>query len=519
MSNIEQDSSQGKDRFRRTRRAGRRLFKGVAAVGMGSLAVLAPDAVEHTSKPQGIVWESETVLGTHGVTVETPLGDIILPTHSGPFGQNVRVRSIPVEKTLNTLQEGEGVSSFAESFGNNLKTIKKEIQKDLARDLVIFALGGSVGWVSAEAITRKEKTSGKEKAHMVMRGVLAGAVLAGSVSAYSASTYDSKSVEKAKYTGGIAYAKEQLGLLEKFDEHDDLIALTVRNYLRLSNALQKQNNTTEDPSTCIMVVSDIHSRNVAPLLRSIISTSCVDAVVDAGDLTEWGASFENEPLADLGNLGVNYYVVRGNHDSEQTMTALSNIPNVTVLDGQMVEVKGIKITGVADKDYSPDDQLFGQSDRVKTDLETGQKLKKIVDQEIPDLVVVHKPDAAKEVVNNTRIVISGHSHRCMSEHVKLDSGTINFNVGTTGGANLRTMNDKCTQASGGDTGQPQTFSILYFDAKNRPASVDRFVLSGLQPNGKLDLQVTRTPINCSGECDSPGQKRNPVNKVTTTTAD
>lgn len=519
MGKIEQNSQPDNVRFRRTRRVVRNVFKGASAIGIGSLAVLAPDGVEHTSKPQGIVWESETVLGTHGVTVETPLGDINLPTHAGPFGLNIRVRSIPVERTLNTLQEDEGVSSFTESLGNNLEALKSEIQKDLGRDLIIFGLGSSLGWVAAEAITRKGKTSGKEKSRMLARGMLAGAVLAGSVGAYSVSTYDSKSTERATFTGGIAYAKDQLDLLEKFDEHDDLIALTVKNYLRLSNALQNQSNTAEDPSACIMVVSDIHSRNVAPLLRSIIKTSCVDAVVDAGDLTEWGASFENASLAELGNLGVNYYVVKGNHDSDQTIAALNDTPNITVLDGQISVVKGLKIIGVADRDYSPDDQLFGQSNRADADRETGKRLRDVVDKEIPDIAIVHKPSAAKEVGENTRVVVSGHSHRCMPELAQLESGTINYNVGTAGGANLRTMNDKCIAASAGETGQPQTFSILYFNAKNKPYAVDQFVLSGLQPNGRLDLQVSRTQINCGGECDNPGQKREPISRVTTTTTD
>lgn len=64
------------DRFRRTRRVGRRVVKSAAAAAVGTLALLAPDGTQHTIQPQGITLQSETVFGHSGVTLETPLGDI-----------------------------------------------------------------------------------------------------------------------------------------------------------------------------------------------------------------------------------------------------------------------------------------------------------------------------------------------------------------------------------------------------------------------------------------------------------
>lgn len=374
----------------------------------------------------------------------------------------------------------------------------------MKKDLLIFALGGSIGWIAGEAMVSQDKSTMKKKGLIFARSALAGVVMSSSLGGLTALTYDSNSIEKATYTDGIAYAKDQIGLLEKFDRHDELIAQTVKNYLLLSKSLEKLDNSSQEPSVCLMTVSDIHSRDVAPLLKAIIKTSCVDAVLDAGDITEWGAAFESGAFAELGNLGVNYYVVKGNHDSPQTMEELIAIPNVTVLDGQVVDIKGLRITGIGDSDYTPDDMISGQGDRPRIDDKIGQRFKAVADSNLPDIAIVHKPQAAKAVQGNARMVISGHSHTCAPRLDVLDSGTLNYNIGTTGGAHLRTFNNKCSSSVSEESGQPQTFSIIYFNVDGKPYAVDEFTLSGLQPNGKLDLQVTRRLVKCENQCAKPG---------------
>ncbi|HVF69675.1 MAG TPA: metallophosphoesterase [Xanthomonadales bacterium] len=504
-------------RRNKLKKVGRGAFKTVSAASLGTLAFLAPEGSEHTTTPHGIVWEAEPVFGNRGVVIETSLGDGILPAFRGPFGLNVRISDIPVERTLESFQNGDSSESLVESFEEDLESIKNNVLEDLKKDLMILALGGSIGWIVGDAIVRKEKPTRKDFGKILAKSVLAGALLTGSVTGVAAATYDEKSSEKITFTGGIAYAQDQLGLLEKFEQHDELIAHTVNNYLKLSKFLQGVNTEGKEPEVCLMVVSDIHSRDVAPLLKAIIETSCVDAILDAGDITEWGSSLENASFSELGKLGVNYYVVQGNHDSGDTMAALRAVPNVTVLAEQEVNVKGITITGVGDSDYSPDDSISGQGDRPQLDQQTGLMLKKAVDQHKPDIAIVHKPSAAKEVTKNVRMAIAGHTHTCEPQLAQLESGTLFYKVGTTGGSHLRTFDNKCKTSENDLSGQPQTFSIVYFDKDNKPYAVDEFTLSGLQPDGKLNLHVARIPITCTGQCEKPGQQEAEKSAGTSTT--
>ena len=50
-------------------------------------------------------------------------------------------------------------------------------------------------------------------------------------------------------------------------------------------------------------------------MRQVTEQFGVDAVLDTGDITDWGSSPENRLIGSVGTLGVPYVYIRGNHDS------------------------------------------------------------------------------------------------------------------------------------------------------------------------------------------------------------
>ena len=62
------------------------------------------------------------------------------------------------------------------------------------------------------------------------------------------------------------------------------------------------------------------------LVRQVTEQFGVDAVLDTGDITDWGSSPENRLIGSVGTLGVPYVYIRGNHDSGATAALIAAQP-------------------------------------------------------------------------------------------------------------------------------------------------------------------------------------------------
>lgn len=105
----------------------------------------------------------------------------------------------------------------------------------------------------------------------------------------------------------------------------------------------------------IAAIGDVHChRKSRGLLRPLFTqmNRSADVVVMCGDLTDYGLPEEAEILAEEINASINVPVlaVLGNHDFESGKEAevhkILTTANVTVLDGDACEVKGIGFAGV-----------------------------------------------------------------------------------------------------------------------------------------------------------------------------
>ena len=79
-------------------------------------------------------------------------------------------------------------------------------------------------------------------------------------------------------------------------------------------------------------------------------------MIDTGDVVDWGTPAEEALPGQIGELGVPYVYVKGNHDSDGIARAVARQPNATVLDGhtEPVAVAGVTFVGMPDPRFTPD---------------------------------------------------------------------------------------------------------------------------------------------------------------------
>ncbi len=110
----------------------------------------------------------------------------------------------------------------------------------------------------------------------------------------------------------------------------------------------------DSETTAVLHVSDIRLNPLGfDVADRLVEQFAVDAVVDTGDITTWGMGVESSTLSRIGELGVPYVFVRGNHDSLATQAAVASQPNAVVLDNEVAEVAGLVFAGIGDPRFTP----------------------------------------------------------------------------------------------------------------------------------------------------------------------
>ncbi len=294
---------------------------------------------------------------------------------------------------------------------------------------------------------------------------------------------------------GLGYRPERLdrftttGILGAVQRNADLLAGVetraaqttpyLKNLLALSAALQDKYSpqSLDDPVAArLLLVSDIHGGNQYPLMKTIVEQEQVDAVIDAGDLVNFGTLTEAEAsgvLAGIASLDVPYLFVKGNHDARaatdtELLRALAKIPNVVLLqpddDSYTVQsVGGIRIAGFNDPRWFGDDN---KNNAAKQKAPAARFTAAMADLAPPDILVSHEPGAVNAVEQEAGIKIHGHLHSD-----RLRENTIGVGTFTGGGPFSHFL-----QGAEGEelTGQPSSFDIAVFGEDCRITSLSRY---------------------------------------------
>jgi predicted phosphodiesterase len=216
-------------------------------------------------------------------------------------------------------------------------------------------------------------------------------------------------------------------------------------------------------------------------VRQVVEQFGVDAVLDTGDITDWGSEPENRLITTVGDLDVPYVYVRGNHDSAATAALIAQQPNATVLAGTAVTVAGIGIVGVADPRFTPDKTTGDDDAGDEVLVQTGETLAEVAAEqsEPPAVALVHDPKQAPPLDGVVPLVLAGHTHD--RKVTALDDGTLLMVQGSTGGAGLRGLE--------GEFPEPLTCTVLYFDPDTGELQAyDEITLGGL---GETEVTIQR----------------------------
>jgi predicted phosphodiesterase len=257
----------------------------------------------------------------------------------------------------------------------------------------------------------------------------------------------------------------------------------------------------EDGMIRVLHVSDIHLNPQAfDLIGQITEQFGVEAVLDTGDLTDWGTGTEELIVDQIGELGVPYVYVRGNHDSLAIQRAVSAQPNAVVLDGEAADVAGLRIWGLGDPRYTPDKEDGGDTDTERETIEefAPQAADSLRDAEPPpvDVAMIHDPRGAADMGGLVPLVLAGHTHEASSDRIGDEDDTLVLVQGSTGGAGLRGLQ--------GDEPEPLVASVLYFDEDTRLlVAYDQVTVQGLGETG-VTIERHVLPAQDEGESDENG---------------
>lgn len=410
-----------------------------------------------------------------GSTVHLPtvVGDVVMefqgPLPAPGLTAQVQVR----DEVTDLLRSGHLHSADLQPDQAELRAAIDAGVREVGWKFAAGALGTTLLALLAYAVARPRRTG-----HVfLVSGVATALALAGpGAAAYL--TYRTDNVAEFRATSLLSLVQTNQGILDDLDRKADQGAIYVTNLLALSDAVRQEFNpdAEDQPAAArFLLVSDIHGLNHYPLMREIIAAEGIDAVIDSGDLINFGQPREGNLTgiyAGIQSLGVPYIFVRGNHDAvsaddEGVLRRLDTIPNVILLEptaGELVraDVHGVTISGFNDVRYfNQRGAEFGEEQAV-----LAQAFREATEGLEPtDLVVTHQPYAAHRVPTRG-ITLNGHMHaRALTrEHVQMGSFT---GGGLVNQFRIPPLTDSSREAAEEDpdtagelTGHPYSFDIL-----------------------------------------------------------
>lgn len=196
--------------------------------------------------------------------------------------------------------------------------------------------------------------------------------------------------------------------------------------------------TDDEDIVTLLMVSDLHcNTGMSPLIKNLATLSGASVVINGGDSTINGTAVERfcvDSFASAVPKGATMVQADGNHDSAIT-SAQAREAGVTVLDGDVVEVEGIRILG----DSDPNETRIGQGSTSvagETYSQAGERLRDVACEakDPVDLLLVHTPAVGLPVLESgcAPVQLSGHKHVRSGPEVVGDG--VRYVSSTTAGA-------------------------------------------------------------------------------------
>ncbi len=400
-----------------------------------------------------------------------PLGSLYLQSHAGPAQLQIRIDALDEARARALVAN----PSLLEQAGN---TAVEDLDRGVRTLGMHVAGSGLLGALLLSALVYRSMR------RVALSGGIALAVLAAS-GGIAAATFRPTAIQEPRYTGLLTNAPAVIGdarrIATRYEEYRAQLQRLVTNVGRIYGTVSTLPVYQADDQTArILHISDMHLNPAAwSVVQTVVQQFNINAVVDTGDITDWGSEPEDSYVNEIANLKVPYLYIRGNHDSVNTAAAVARQPNATVLSNSIVTVDGLTFAGIGDPRFTPDKRTDA-TDVVdhKLVVQSGAHLASTIlaSNRKVDVAMVHDPAAAGPLAFSVPLVLAGHIHRREVRRVDGPPGslpqerTLLMVEGSTGGAGLRGL-ERADPL-------PLALSVLYFDSSHRLQAYDDIRVGG-----------------------------------------
>lgn len=355
-----------------------------------------------------------------------PLGEVHANTHALPLSFHLALDQVDVQRLGDSLTD-----SGDEGFTATLETRLRDLAVQVALRAFLAAI--VAGAIAAALLPQRRWTK-------VAAGATGGALAVGSLLGLTGATYSVEAFEQPRFTGALTRAPVVIEALNK----NEISLSAVRSRFdtaatRLTDLLAVLAEPSVDPqddSVALLHISDVHSNPIGlEITRQLAERFDVDAIVDTGDLTNFGVDLETEFARLVADMPVPYLYVSGNHDSVDVQATMEELDNVTVVHGRTTELEGVTLFGWPDPTYT-NWNLLPPKEAAELRVEEGAVLAEEMDDVVADVLLVHDPRTAAEAFGRVPLILAGHMHRQIVEE---RDGTRMLAVGSTGAAGLQTF--------------------------------------------------------------------------------
>ncbi|AWB93847.1 metallophosphoesterase family protein [Aeromicrobium chenweiae] len=203
--------------------------------------------------------------------------------------------------------------------------------------------------------------------------------------------------------------------------------------------------TPQEGETTALVVTDRHDNiGMDPVVRVIAERAGADLLIDLGDDTSNGASWETFSINSLARefRDVDIVSVTGNHDNGTAIATQMEDKGFTLLKGEPVTVGGVRFLGSSDPRSSGlTAGYFGDAkDNAAALAKQDEELTKAAcEAGDVSVIAVHSPTSAKKAAASgcVDLVLSGHLHRQVGPVTAIGENgrsTTTLTTASTGGA-------------------------------------------------------------------------------------
>jgi Calcineurin-like phosphoesterase len=417
-----------------------------------------------------------------------PLGSLAVDVYDGPLRLDVDIQRVDQARA-------QALASDPVRLAGVVGRVSEDLQSAVVRLVWTTAGLALVGAaVTSLALWRRPWEA-------AIAAGLTTVMLAGTAG-LGAATWRTEALSQPTYSGLLVNAQSLIGnaedIVARFDAYraslQDIVGNVGSLYATLS-ALPEPGG--REDTVAFLHISDLHLNPAGfDLVGQVVEQFGVDAVLDTGDITDWGSQPENQLITSVGTYGVPYVYIRGNHDSAATARLISEQPNAVVLGGAATTVAGLVIAGIPDPRFTPDKTTGDDDASDEVLVNSGEALADVIEElpEPPAIAMVHDPKQAPPLDGEVPLVLAGHTHdRDVRE---LDDGTLLMVQGSTGGAGLRALE--------GEYPEPLTCTVLYLDPDTgRLIAYDEITVGGL---GETEARIQRVVVPQATTDDADGSE-------------